>query len=76
MHNLHFLLNFIGPILLHSLYLTKYCKHFCSSIYSFYSSYAGQMSRMFANRPEARGSIPGRVIPKTPKKKILDNLLA
>ena len=29
------------------------------------------MSRMFANGPGDQGSIPGRVIPKTKKKKIV-----
>ena len=32
------------------------------------------MSRMFANGPEDRGSIPGRVIPKT-QKMLLDTIL-
>ena len=33
------------------------------------------MSRVFANGPVDRGSIPGRVIPKTEKKMVLDNAL-
>ena len=32
----------------------------------------GLMSRVFANGPGNRGSIPGRVIPKTEKKIVLD----
>ena len=35
----------------------------------------GQMSRVFANGPGDRGSIPGRVIPKTEKKMVLDAAL-
>ena len=36
--------------------------------------YIGLMSRVFANGPEDRGSIPGRVIPKT-QKMVLDAVL-
>ena len=33
------------------------------------------MSRVFANGPGDQGSIPGRVIPKTKKKMVLDAAL-
>ena len=37
--------------------------------------YIGLMSRAFANGPEDRGSIPGRLIPKTQKMVLYANLL-
>ena len=45
-------------------------------IYTHYCYYRaiGQMSRVFANGPGDRGSIPGQVIPKT-KKMVLDAAL-
>ena len=39
-----------------------------------YNRAIGQMSKVFANRPGNRGSIPGRVIPKT-QKMVLDAAL-
>ena len=47
-----------------SVYLSLY---FLSLFYCFFNRAIGQMSKVFANGPGDRGSIPGWVIPKTQK---------